>query len=158
MVVPVTVCRSGHFRDLGEFRTSSRVTWRNTLRFFIAFLQLHRGVGDYRLGPQLAMGLHRGLQFRCRRILLVAHTPVRSSPRSRDNLPTVDYIGGFGPDLDILPFLASDQWFPFLVRMVVAASDLRWPSVYSGNSYTAPAELPGHHLHWHRGTHAPDSD
>jgi branched-chain amino acid transport system permease protein len=31
------------------------------------------------------------------------------------------YIGGFGEDLNLLPWLDSDQWLPFVVAMVVAA-------------------------------------
>jgi branched-chain amino acid transport system permease protein len=31
------------------------------------------------------------------------------------------YVGGFGDDLDLVPALATDQWLPFLVGVIVAA-------------------------------------
>lgn len=33
----------------------------------------------------------------------------------------VQYIGGFGKALDLLPFLRSDQWLPFIVGTIAAA-------------------------------------
>jgi branched-chain amino acid transport system permease protein len=33
----------------------------------------------------------------------------------------VQYVGGFGDKLDFLPFLASDQWLPFLIGVMGAA-------------------------------------
>jgi len=33
-----------------------------------------------------------------------------------------DYIGGFGGDLDLLPWLSSDQWLPHLVGLAAAAA------------------------------------
>ena len=35
--------------------------------------------------------------------------------------PYVEYIGGFGDELDLLPFLDSGEWLPFVVGTVVAA-------------------------------------
>src|SRR5437867_11891568 len=32
-----------------------------------------------------------------------------------------DYIGGFGGDLDLLPWLSSDEWLPHLVGLAAAA-------------------------------------
>jgi branched-chain amino acid transport system permease protein len=37
-----------------------------------------------------------------------------------DTTPQADYIGGFGPDLDLVPQLATDQWLPFLVALAAA--------------------------------------
>ena len=36
--------------------------------------------------------------------------------------PYAEYIGGWGPDLNILPFLDSGEWLPFLIGIVAAAA------------------------------------
>ncbi len=33
----------------------------------------------------------------------------------------IQYVGGFGDDLNLIPFLDSDQWLPFLVGIAGAA-------------------------------------
>jgi branched-chain amino acid transport system permease protein len=94
--------------------------FESTLRFFVAFLSSTAVLAIFALALNLQWGYTGVFNFGVAGFFLVGAYTGGLITKDPDNLPTVDYIGGFGPDLDIAPFLATDQWFPFLVAIVVA--------------------------------------
>jgi branched-chain amino acid transport system permease protein len=96
--------------------------FENTLRFFVAFLSTTAVLAVFALALNLQWGYTGVFNFGVAGFFLVGAYTGALVVKEPDNLPTVDYIGGFGPDLDILPFLATDQWFPFLVALVAAGA------------------------------------
>jgi branched-chain amino acid transport system permease protein len=94
--------------------------FESTLRFFVAFLSSTAVLAIFALALNLQWGYTGVFNFGVAGFFLVGAYTGGLITKEPDNLPTVDYIGGFGPDLDIAPFLATDQWFPFLVAIVVA--------------------------------------
>jgi branched-chain amino acid transport system permease protein len=96
--------------------------FENTLRFFIAFLSSTAVLAILALALNLQWGYTGVFNFGVAGFFLVGAYTGGLITKDPDNLPTVEYIGGFGPDLDIAPFLATDQWFPFLVAVLVAGA------------------------------------
>lgn len=94
--------------------------FENTLRFFVAFLSSAAVLAIFALALNLQWGYTGVFNFGVAGFFLVGAYTGGLITKEPDNLPTVEYIGGFGPDLDIAPFLATDQWLPFLVAILVA--------------------------------------
>lgn len=94
--------------------------FENTLRFYVAFLSSTAVLAVFALALNLQWGYTGVFNFGVAGFFLVGAYTGGLITKEPDNLPTVEYIGGFGPDLDIAPFLATDQWFPFLVAILVA--------------------------------------
>jgi len=94
--------------------------FENTLRFFVAFLSSTAVLAILALALNLQWGYTGVFNFGVAGFFLVGAYTGGLITKDPDNLPTVEYIGGFGSDLDIAPFLATDQWFPFLVALLAA--------------------------------------
>jgi branched-chain amino acid transport system permease protein len=92
----------------------------NTLRFFVAFLSSTAVLAVFALALNLQWGYTGVFNFGVAGFFLVGAYTGAIVVKEPDDLPTVQYIGGFGPDLDIAPFLATDQWLPFLVALLAA--------------------------------------
>jgi branched-chain amino acid transport system permease protein len=121
MVVPVVCVALVTSVILGiSFEQSGDL--ENTLRFFIAFLSTTAVLAIIALALNLQWGYTGVFNFGVAGFFLVGAYTGAIVTKEPDDLQTVEYVGGFGPDLDILPFLASDQWFPFLVGMLVAGA------------------------------------
>lgn len=92
-----------------------------TLRFFVAFA----GVAAVLAILALALNLHWGytgiFNFGVVGFFLIGAYTAAIVTKEPDRADFEEYFGGYGPDLDVAPFLATDQWFPFLVAIAVSA-------------------------------------
>ncbi len=96
--------------------------FESTLRFFVAFLSSTAVLAIFALALNLQWGYTGVFNFGVAGFFLVGAYTGGLITKDPDNLQAVEYIGGFGPDLDIAPFLATDQWFPFLVAIAIAGA------------------------------------
>jgi branched-chain amino acid transport system permease protein len=89
-------------------------------RFYAAFVTVAAVLAVLALALNIQWGYTGLFNFGVAGFFLVGAYTAALVTKAPDNDQYADYIGGFGPDLDILPFLNSDQWFPFLVALAAA--------------------------------------
>ncbi len=91
-------------------------------RFYAAFVTVAAILAILALALNIQWGYTGLFNFGVAGFFLVGAYTAALVTKDPDNDQYADYVGGFGPDLDILPFLSSDQWFPFLVALAAAGA------------------------------------
>jgi len=93
----------------------------SVLAIFTSFLTVAAILGILALGLNVQWGYTGVFNFGVAGFFLIGAYVAAIVTKSPENNDVSQYIGGFGDKLDFLPFLASDQWLPFIVGMAVAA-------------------------------------
>ena len=91
------------------------------ISFFVSFLTLVAIFAIFTLGLNVQWGYTGVFNFGVLAFFMLgAYTAaiVTKEPASGN---FTDYIGGFGGDLDLLPWLSSDEWLPHLVGLAAAS-------------------------------------
>jgi len=91
----------------------------NFLVFFGTFVAIY---SIFTIGLNVQWGYTGILNFGILAFFLLGANVAAIITKSPGESEFVTYVGGFGPDLDIIPALATDQWFPFLVGLLGAAA------------------------------------
>jgi branched-chain amino acid transport system permease protein len=90
----------------------------NFLTFFATFVAIY---AVFTLGLNVQWGYTGILNFGVLAFFLVGANVAAIITKPPASGEFVEYVGGFGDALDIIPALDSDQWFPFLVGIGGAA-------------------------------------
>jgi branched-chain amino acid transport system permease protein len=93
-----------------------------TLRFYVGFLSVAAVLAIFALALNLQWGYTGVFNFGVAAFFLIGAYTAAIVTKEPDRSDFEEYIGGYGPDLDIAPFLATDQWFPFLVAVLVSGA------------------------------------
>jgi len=91
-----------------------------TLSFYTSFATVAALLAIISLGLQIQWGYSGVFNFGVVGFFMVGAYTAGIFTKSPDNSDFADYIGGFGPSLDLVPALATDQWLPFLVAVLVS--------------------------------------
>jgi branched-chain amino acid transport system permease protein len=94
----------------------------STLSFYTTFLIVAALLAIMAIGLNIQWGYAGVFNFGVAAFFMVGAYTAAIVTKEPDNSPSVSYIGGYGPDLNLVPALATDQWLPFLVAMVVSGS------------------------------------
>jgi len=94
----------------------------SVLSIYTTFLTIAALLAVMALGLNVQWGYTGVFNFGIAGFFLVGAYTAAIMTKSPNESEFADYIGGFGDKLDFLPFLATDQWVPFLVGMVVSAA------------------------------------
>jgi branched-chain amino acid transport system permease protein len=89
-------------------------------RFYAAFATVAAILAVLALALNIQWGYTGLFNFGVAGFFLVGAYTAAIVTKEPDDDQYAEYIGGFGPDLNILPFMNSDQWLPFLVALAVA--------------------------------------
>jgi branched-chain amino acid transport system permease protein len=89
--------------------------------FYTSFLVVAGLMAVMSLGLNIQWGYTGVFNFGIAGFFMVGAYTAAIVVKQPDTTDNADYIGGFGPDLDIIPALETDQWFPFLVGIGAAA-------------------------------------
>jgi len=93
-----------------------------TVRFYVGFLGVAAVLAIFALALNLQWGNTGVFNFGVAGFFLIGAYTAAIITKEPDRTSFEDYFGGFGPKLDIAPFLHTDQWFPFLVAIVVSGA------------------------------------
>ncbi|HUF52744.1 MAG TPA: branched-chain amino acid ABC transporter permease [Dehalococcoidia bacterium] len=93
-----------------------------TLRFYVSFLSVATVLAIFALALNLQWGYTGVFNFGVAAFFLIGAYTAAIVTKEPDRTDFEEYIGGYGPDLDVAPFLATDQWFPFLVAVLVSGT------------------------------------
>jgi branched-chain amino acid transport system permease protein len=93
-----------------------------TVRFFVGFLGVAAVLAIFALALNLQWGYTGVFNFGVAGFFLIGAYTGAIVTKAPDRTDFEEYFGGYGPDLDIAPFLQTDQWFPFLVAIIVAGA------------------------------------
>ena len=93
-----------------------------TLSFYTSFATVAVLLAILSLGLQIQWGYAGVFNFGVVGFFMVGAYTAGIVTKEPDNSDYADYIGGFGPDLDLIPALATDQWLPFLVAVLVSGA------------------------------------
>ena len=88
------------------------------LAFFATFVAIF---SIFSIGLNVQWGYTGIFNFGVMAFFLVGANAAAIITKPPPDTEFVQYVGGFGDKLDFLPFLASDQWLPFLVGIAGAA-------------------------------------
>lgn len=91
-----------------------------TLSFYTSFATVAALLAIISLGLQIQWGYSGVFNFGVVGFFLVGAYTAGIVTKKPDNSDFADYIGGFGPALDLVPALATDQWLPFLVAVLAS--------------------------------------
>ncbi len=91
-----------------------------TLSFYTSFATVAALLAILSLGLQIQWGYAGVFNFGVVGFFLVGAYTAGIITKGPDNSDFADYIGGFGPSLDLVPALATDQWLPFLVAVLAS--------------------------------------
>ncbi len=94
----------------------------SVISIFTSFLTIAAILGILALGLNVQWGYTGVFNFGIAGFFLVGAYTAAIVTKSPNESEFADYIGGFGDKLDFLPFLASDQWLPFIVGALAAAA------------------------------------
>jgi len=89
--------------------------------FYVSFVTTAAIYGIFCLGLNLQWGYTGVFNFGVMGFFLLGAYTAAIVTKSPAEGAFTEYIGGFGDKLDLLPFLASDQWLPHLVGLAAAA-------------------------------------
>jgi len=90
----------------------------NFLAFFGTFVAIF---AIFSLGLNVHWGYTGILNFGVMAFFLVGANTAAIITKSPPNSDVVRYVGGFGDKLDFIPYVASDQWLPFVFGLMGAA-------------------------------------
>lgn len=93
----------------------------NTFNFLVFFGTFVAIYAIFTMGLNVHWGYTGILNFGVLAFFLVGANVAAVITKGPAEGTVVSYVGGFGPDLDIAPALATDQWLPFLVGILGAA-------------------------------------
>lgn len=104
------------------FMPLERSGWNvmSTIRFLAFFLTFVAIFGVFALGLNVHWGYTGIFNFGVLAFFLVGANTAAIITKTPAESSVVEYVGGYGEDLDFLPFLASDQWLPFIVGIGAA--------------------------------------
>jgi branched-chain amino acid transport system permease protein len=91
-----------------------------SLNFFVLFLTFVAVYSIFTLGLNIQWGYTGVFNFGVLAFFMVGAYTTAIVTKGPSESEFTKYIGGWGEDLDIAPFLATDQWFPFLVGTAAA--------------------------------------
>ena len=91
-----------------------------TLSFYTSFATVAALLAILSLGLQIQWGYAGVFNFGVVGFFMVGAYTAGIVTKEQDNSDYADYIGGFGPSLDLVPALATDQWLPFVVAVLAA--------------------------------------
>ena len=91
-----------------------------SLNFFVLFLTFVAVYSIFTLGLNIQWGYTGVFNFGVLAFFMVGAYTTAIITKGPSESEFTQYIGGWGKDLDIAPFLATDQWFPFLVGTAAA--------------------------------------
>ncbi|TMG03679.1 MAG: branched-chain amino acid ABC transporter permease [Chloroflexi bacterium] len=120
LVAPATVALVTALLILIPFERSNGDT-SGVISFLVSFLTFVAIYAIFTLGLNVQWGYSGVFNFGVLGFFMLgAYTAaiVTKEPASGN---FTDYIGGFGGDLDLLPWLSSDEWLPHLVGLAAAA-------------------------------------
>ncbi len=120
LVAPATVALVTALLILIPFERSNGDT-SGVISFLVSFLTFVAIYAIFTLGLNVQWGYSGVFNFGVLGFFMLgAYTAaiVTKQPASGN---FTDYIGGFGGDLDLLPWLSSDEWLPHLVGLAAAA-------------------------------------
>jgi branched-chain amino acid transport system permease protein len=92
------------------------------LSFFVSFLTLVAIYAIFTLGLNVQWGYTGVFNFGVLAFFMLGAYTAAIFTKEPASGNFTDYIGGFGDDLDLLPFLSSDQWLPHLVGLAAASA------------------------------------
>jgi branched-chain amino acid transport system permease protein len=92
-----------------------------SLNFFVLFLTFVAVYSIFTLGLNIQWGYTGVFNFGVLAFFMVGAYTTAIVTKGPSQSEFTKYIGGWGEDLDVAPFLATDQWFPFLVGTAAAA-------------------------------------
>ena len=119
-IAPATVALVTALLIAIPFERSNRDT-SGVISFLVSFLTFVAIYAIFTLGLNVQWGYSGVFNFGVLGFFMLgAYTAaiVTKEPASGN---FTDYIGGFGGDLDLLPWLSSDEWLPHLVGLAAAA-------------------------------------
>lgn len=93
-----------------------------SLNFFVLFLTFVAVYSVFTLGLNIQWGYTGVFNFGVLAFFMVGAYTAAIVTKGPSRSEFTQYIGGWGEDLDIAPFLATDQWFPFLVGTAAAGA------------------------------------
>ncbi len=91
-----------------------------TFSFYTSFATVAALLAILSLGLQIQWGYAGVFNFGVVGFFMVGAYTAGIVTKGPDNSEYADYIGGFGPSLDLIPALATDQWLPFIVAVLVS--------------------------------------
>ena len=93
-----------------------------SLNFFVLFLTFVAVYSIFTLGLNIQWGYTGVFNFGVLAFFMIGAYTTAIITKGPDNSQFTQYVGGWGEDLDVAPFLATDQWFPFLVGTAAAGA------------------------------------
>lgn len=91
-----------------------------SLNFFVLFATFVAVYSIFTLGLNIQWGYTGVFNFGVLAFFMAGAYTAAIVTKGPSESEFTQYIGGWGEDLDIAPFLATDQWFPFLVGTAAA--------------------------------------
>lgn len=91
-----------------------------SLNFFVLFLTFVAVYSIFTLGLNIQWGYTGVFNFGVLAFFMAGAYTAAIITKGPSQSEFTQYIGGWGDDLDIAPFLATDQWLPFLVGTTAA--------------------------------------
>jgi len=91
-----------------------------SLNFFVLFLTFVAVYSIFTLGLNIQWGYTGVFNFGVLAFFMVGAYTTAIVTKGPSQSEFTQYIGGWGEDLDVAPFLATDQWFPFIVGTAAA--------------------------------------
>ncbi|MDO8614455.1 MAG: branched-chain amino acid ABC transporter permease [Dehalococcoidia bacterium] len=90
--------------------------------FYTSFLTVAALLAIISLGLNIQWGYTGVFNFGVAAFFLVGAYTAAIVTKAPATAGFENYVGGFGEDLNVVPALATDQWFPFLVALLASAT------------------------------------
>jgi len=120
-LAPVMAAAAVTAAILGMTADQSGGDWNSIIAIFTSFLTIAAILGILALGLNVQYGYTGVFNFGVAGFFLLGAYTAAIVTKSPNESEFAEYVGGFGEKLDLLPWLASDQWFPFMAGGVAAA-------------------------------------